>query len=198
MSSAETDERSELGRVYQAAKRALDALEPGNRPSVDRARTGILACLIRDPYHVHARVLLARLSVQTKDYDVALATLRRAEEINPYLRDVFVVRGFLNVRDLPEDRLTRESKEQAAKDFAFALDLEQRSGGAQAETLYGQALVLYQQRRLLDAQQKIQACLEVDANYANAYQLRAQVLRNLNKPGADEAQAKYESLIQGG
>ncbi|MEZ6185345.1 MAG: hypothetical protein R3F62_10095 [Planctomycetota bacterium] len=198
MHEAETSERTELGRVYLSAKAAVAALDASNRTSVEEARAGVLACLVRDPYHVSARVLLAKLSIQVGEWDTAIQALQRAEEINPYQRDVFVTRGFLNVRDLPDERQTRETKAQAEKDFAFALELEQRTGGPQAETLYGQALVQFQQRRLLDAQQKINACLEVDADYAPAYKLRAEVLRSLNQPGAEEAQAKYEELSQGG
>jgi len=195
MAEAETNVRGELGRVFAFAEQAMKDLDPANRTSVDRARTGILACLIRDPYHVRARILLAKLSIQVKEFDTAIATLQRAEEINPYERELYVVRGFLNVRDLPDTLQNGQAKTQAAKDFAFALDLEQRSGGPQPLTLYGQALVFFQQRRMLDAQQKIKACLELDAEFALAYQLQAQVLRTLNKPAeADKAQAKFESL----
>lgn len=156
---------------------------------------GVLIALAQNPYHGQALLLRARLRIAEKKVEAATADLDRAERVNPFLREVFVVRGFLNVRDLPAAAITRDSTIKAQRDFDVAVALEQKLQlGVVAETQYGLALVQHRLSNYREALACLDKCIAADKAYVDAYRLRATIRRHLKLPGADEDEALAKQL----
>ena len=182
-------------RVFVAARDAFAAASPEDETALKKVEQGVLLALAQNPYHGQALVLRARLRIATRKTKEALADLERAEKVNPFLRDVFVTRGFLYVRDLPPGETNQGTTNKAKNDFDAAQNLEEKLKlGVRAETQLGRAMVQYKLSNYREALLALEACLKADPNYAEAYKLRATIRSHLGQPGAKEDEQKAREL----
>jgi len=168
----EATDETPSGRIFGRARAFFQqhrADLESDRAKARRIEGGVLAALARNPYNAHAHVLRARLQIATGRAKAALPPLDRAEAINPYFVDTFVVRGFLLVRDLPNEEITQQTTAQAAKDFEVANTLER---GQDADTHYGRAVVAFRQNDYPRALQALEKCLELEPQHAAALELK--------------------------
>ncbi|MBX3468215.1 MAG: hypothetical protein KF878_15190 [Planctomycetes bacterium] len=192
---AEVQEQVPGGGEFAAAlRRFRESADPAQLTGV---LDGITATLAVNPYHARAHLLRAQVLVQQQKTREALADLERAIVLNQYLRDAYVARGMLYVRDLPEREQTRESASLALADFETAIKIEQRQGGERAETHTGLALVFLRQNNLLRAQQAADRAVALEPEYAEAYRVRALVrARQGNAQGAKADEQKHQQLLK--
>lgn len=182
------------GREFAAAQRRF--AEGGAEPAqLQRVLDGLTAALAENPYLARAYLLRGQVLIAMKKPRDALVELERAVVVNKYLRDAYIVRGFCYVRDLPEREQTRETTALAQEAFQTALLIEQRQGGERAETHTGLAQVLFLQNDLLPAHKAADRAVELDADYAEAYRVRAMIrARQGNAAGAQQDQKKHDEL----
>ncbi len=182
------------GQPFQAAWKLLGA-GPSDAPTQEKILAGVTATLAQNPWHARAHVMRARVLIAQGKVSQALPSLDQAIALNTYLREAYIVRGFLYVRDLPERDRTRDMAANAAKDFEYALRIEARQGGEKAETHRGLALVHLSQNNLGAAHEAATKAIGLDAQDAEALRVRAQIrTRQGNKPGAAEDEAKAAAL----
>lgn len=186
------------GREYLAAARRFEE-KPDDPAELSRVLDGVTAALALNPYHARAHLLRARVLVKQGKSRAALADLERAIVLNKYLRDAYVTRGYLYVRDLPEREQTSETTALAKVDFETALKIEQRQGGERAETHCGLALVFFLQNDLLRAHEAADKCLQREAQYAEGYRVRAMIrARQGNAAGAQADTKQFDALKKKG
>lgn len=179
--------------VFAAAAAAFSG---GNDAAMlAKVEQGVVLALAQNPYHGQALVLRARVRLAAGKPKEALADLDRAERVNQFLREAFIARGFLYVRDLPATEITRDTTTKAARDFETARNLEEKLKlGVRPETQHGLALVQFQLSNYREALVALGECLKADAAYIDGYRLRATILRRLNQPGADADEQKVREL----
>lgn len=191
----EVEPTSPAGRAYVGARKALDEAGAGG---VGKALAGVEAALSFNPYHASAQLLRARALVLDGRASLAVPALEAAIGLNGYLRDAFVARGFLHVRDLPEQERTREAATRALGDFQFALRVEAKQGGERAETHYGLALVHFLLNDLRAALDAANRCLELDEKFTEGWGLRARIKeRQGDRAGASADAAQHKALAGG-
>lgn len=193
---AEVQEGVLGGREYLAAAR-LFADKPTEGAEQERVLAGVTAALAANPFHARAHLLRALVLVKQGKAKQGLEDLEQTVVLNKYLRDAYVARGFVYVRDLPERDQTRETISLAQTDFQTALKIEARQGGEKAETYCGVALAYFLQNDLLPANKAADKAIELDANYAEAYRVRAIIrARQGNKTGEAEDKRKHAELLK--
>lgn len=184
------------GREYAAAARRF-AEKPGEAAEQERVLAGVTAALAANPYHARAYLLRALVLVKQGKARQGLADLEQAVVLNKYLRDAYVARGFVYVRDLPEADQKREMIALAQTDFQTALKIEARQGGEKAETYCGVALAYFLQNDLLPALKAADRAIELDARYADGYRVRAIIRgRQGNKVGEAEDKKMHAELLK--
>ena len=182
------------GREYAAAAKRF-AEKPADAGEQERVLAGVTAALAANPFHARAHLLRALVLVKQGKAKQGLADLEQAVVLNKYLRDAYVARGFVYVRDLPERDQTRETIALAQTDFQTALKIEARQGGEKAETYCGVALAFFLQNDLLPAVKAADRAIELDANYADGYRVRAIIRgRQGNRAGEAEDKKKHAEL----
>ncbi|MCO5169037.1 MAG: tetratricopeptide repeat protein [Planctomycetes bacterium] len=192
---AEVQEQLPGGGEFAAALRRFQ--EGADPAALAGVLDGITATLAANPYHARAHLLRAQALIRLEKHREALADLERAVVLNQYLRDAYVARGLLYVRDLPEREQTRETAGLALADFQTALKIEQRQGAERPETHTGLALVFLRQNDLLQAQRAADRAVELDAEHAEAYRVRALVrARQGNAQGAKADEQKHQQLMK--
>jgi tetratricopeptide (TPR) repeat protein len=184
------------GRLFDVVRKLYDKRKPDDSKSLRRALDGLLVVLSLNPYHANALVLRSKVQAELKQFEQALADLDRAETVNPFLREVFVTRGFLLIQGLPESMRNRETAKRAGRNFDVAIDLESSQRAPQAESFYGRALVHYQGNDHAAAEASLQQCITTDANYALAYKLRAEIRKLRGDDGYQEDLRRYQQLAQ--
>ena len=156
-------------------------------PGIEEAAQALLA---RNPYHAQARLVRAQARLAAGKPTEALADVSAAIVDNPQIQGAYLQRAFLYLRDLPQDL---RDPDKGGQDVAMALKLE---GTSEKEVLlYAEALHLWVSGDAEVSQQKLQACLEENAEYAWAWNLRARQLDFAGKKDeAAAAKAKFEAL----
>jgi tetratricopeptide (TPR) repeat protein/DNA-directed RNA polymerase subunit RPC12/RpoP len=149
------------------------------------------ALLARNPYHAQARVLRSKAYLREGKHLEALADANAAIEANPNVREAYIHRALLLLRDLPQE--IRDAT-KGGLDVQAAVALE--GGGDRALLHYVQALAAFQGAGgAPKAQEFLAKCLEEDENFAWAYQLKATLLEYQGKKSdAAAALKKFEEL----
>lgn len=180
-----------------AAAAELFAASPDDAGAQDKVLAGVTAALSQNPWHARAHLLRGRVLVRQKKAAQALPSLDRAIQLNSYLRDAYVQRGWVYARELPEAQQTRETSGKAFVDFEYALRIEQRQGGEKAETHCGLAQIQYMQNALDKAHDSATKAIGIDPEHAEAYRLRALIrTRQGDAKGAAEDQARHQQLTK--
>ncbi|MGE0711932.1 MAG: tetratricopeptide repeat protein [Planctomycetota bacterium] len=151
---------------------------------------GVLGVLARNPYSALAYLARSRARLKGDKPEGALADASKAIELNPHLREAYVARAFLYLRDLPQSQWDTD---KGGKDITEALALE--GAGGQANILLGKALFHWRKGNPAPAQSAIDDCLRQDPDFALAYKLRAEIYEQLgNAAEAQKARERYEKL----
>lgn len=150
------------------------------------------ALLARNPYHAQARVWRSKAYLKEGKHLEALADANAAIEANPNVREAYVHRALLLLRDLPQEM---RDATKGNLDVQAAVALE--GGGDRALLNYIQALAAWQAGAdgAKKAAEFLAKCLEEDENFAWAYDLKATLLEfHGKKSDAAAARKKFEEL----
>ena len=148
------------------------------------------ALLARNPYHAQARVQRSKAYLREGKHKEALADANAAIAANPNVREAYLHRALLMLRDLPSEM---RDATKGNLDVQAAVALE--GGGNRALLRYAQALAAWQTGSETKTQEHLTKCLEEDENFAWAYDLKARMLENQGKKSdAAAARKKFEEL----
>lgn len=149
------------------------------------------ALLARNPYHAQARVLRSKAYLKEGKHQEALADANAALEANPKVREAYLHRALLLLRDLPHEM---RDANKGILDVQAAVALE--GSGDRALLRYVQALAAFQgSEGAKKANEYLTQCLEEDENFAWAYDLKATLLEfEGKKSDAAAARKKFEEL----
>jgi tetratricopeptide (TPR) repeat protein len=181
---------------YNRAKSQFAAAAKSGDPAVlEKTRGALDAALTLAPSHAHALCLRGRLSAVAKKWDQALADLGAAIDLNPWFRDAYVARGFLYIRDLPDDRRDELMPAKAETDFEFAIHIDD----THADAFFGRAYARSRRNETAQTLEDLEKAIQLDPSYALAYKLRGEVNRLSGKAAAAaDDQKKYEELRKKG
>jgi tetratricopeptide (TPR) repeat protein len=179
-------------RFYaQAKSQVVAAAKSGDAATIQKARAAVGAVLALRPQHAHALYLRGRLDVLGKKWDEALKDFTDALDQNPCFRDAYIARGFLLVRDLPDERRDEQAGEKARSDFSLAIQYDEAKG----DGFYGLALVYWRKGDTNHTLENVEKAINLAPKWAPPYLLRSDVNRQNNKDAAADAdKKKYEEL----
>lgn len=148
------------------------------------------ALLARNPYHAQVRVQRSKAYLREGKHKEAIADANAAIEANPNVREAYLHRALLMLRDLPADM---RDAAKGSLDVEAAVALE--GGGDRALLRYAQALAAWQTGSEEKTREHLSKCLEENENFAWAYDLKAKMLENQGKKSdAAAARKKFEEL----
>lgn len=152
-----------------------------------------LALLARNPYHARAYLLRGRARLRAEKAEGALADLNKACELNPMLREAFLTRALMHLKQLP---LNLRNVNQGGNDVQTAMGLE--GPISQTKLFYAQALWQWSKGEIKPTLETLERCLAQDESFAPAYELQATVYENKGeKDKATRARERFESLSKG-
>ena len=136
----------------EGLKHALNAERSKKPEYYTQSRWSFSRAVAHDPYHALALLERGRLAASWKAWDLSVADATQAITVDPFLREAYELRGFLEGRDLPEQKtegLDRPAqlrdRTKAALDFTKAIEVADQEGGPEAAQngalgRYGRAL----------------------------------------------------------
>ncbi|MBL4844686.1 MAG: hypothetical protein JKY65_04100 [Planctomycetes bacterium] len=191
------------GNVRKAVPRFLDSASAERNASLKllkqfvakghplpRIEKYCYALLARNPYHSQARVMRSRARMAAGKHKEALADANAAIEANSKVREAYLHRAFLLLRDLPQDM---RKADQGAQDVNAAVALE--GGGDRATLRYAQALAAWLGGDEKEARTQLTKCFDENEDFAWAYDLKAKMAEFLGKTAeAAAARKRFEEL----
>jgi Flp pilus assembly protein TadD len=200
------EERKKIEAKNAAIRGAFDAgVKLGNEGQYDEAIAKFNEVIASLPKCVECYANIAEFHTRKKEFDQAEAAYKKALEINPNFSQAYV--GLASIYN--SQKKFKEAQEMSALATKYSAA---GGGGVSAETLYNQGAIAWNANNFTDAQEKFEAAVKANPNYAEAHFMLGKVYINLGKlaeavtqfetylkiaptgPNAKEAQTNFDAL----
>jgi tetratricopeptide (TPR) repeat protein len=202
-----SDEERKKAEARNAAIRAAfdDGVKLGNAGKYDEGIAKFNEVIAALPKCAECYANIGEFHMRKKEYEQSEAAFKKAVEINPTF-----AAGYSGLATLyNQQKKFKEAQEMSAlvtKHSAGA------TGGVSAETYFNQGAISWNANNFPDAQEKFEAAIKANPNYAEAHFMLGKVYINLGKmpeavtefetylkiaptgPNAKEAQANFDAL----
>lgn len=182
------EERKKLEARNAAIRGAFDAgVKLGNDGQYDEAIAKFNEVVAALPKCVECYANIGEFYFRKKEYEQAEATYKKALEIDPNFAPAYS--GLATLYN--QQKKFKEAQEMSA----LATKHSAASGGTVSpETLFNQGAISWNANNFADAQEKFEAAVKANPNYADAHFMLGKVYINLGKMA--EAVAEFETYLK--